>query len=541
MIQIKIKTKFFPHYERYKIKIKKTPKRGKSKRIILISDSHITRGQIFNYEIFKKAITEIQTIKNIDYIIHLGDLTHKGTYLEYLYALDCIKPINKDNFYIIPGNHDAKNVGYLIFEEMFGSRGFEFEDESLFVLGFDSSVPDLNSGRIGKRGIEKLKRIFLNMEEKTKIFCFHHQLLPIPLTGRERSTIIDSGDVLKMILSSKIDIIVNGHRHITNCYSCTNGLNEFIIFNSGNLSCNKTRYKELFSYSIMDVFEKAVNFTTKKLMSNEIIERGRYINRVFNVKSPKSDKKLIFKAVNISNTHFSRNFYNEEIYNKAIEQINKMDLDIVIHTGDVTNNNLIDEYDIAVQKLDLIKKDKIIIPGGHDLENIGWDLFPAKIGPLEPYFETDKVRIMGINSLDYSIINGIVGRRKTSEIVDFLKNEPNQKINIILLYHNLIPHPRTRNIKMLSDSGNILKFFTEPENKIHFILTGHDHISFTLQVEDTILTSSGTISSTELLNLKGNTYNVISCYDNGFVEIDEVAVENNMYRRIGEYWINFSN
>ncbi|TFF90936.1 MAG: metallophosphoesterase, partial [Promethearchaeota archaeon] len=512
--------------------------KGKAKRIILISDSHISRNQIFNYKMFKKAINEIQGIKNVDYIIHLGDLTHSGTYLEYKYALDCIKPINGEKFYIIPGNHDAKNVGYLLFEEMFGSRGFEFEDESLFILGFDSSIPDLNSGRIGKRSIEKLKRIFLDINDKTKIFCFHHQLLPIPLTGRERSTIIDSGDVLEMILDSNIDIIVNGHRHITNCYSCTNGLNEFVIFNSGNLSCNKTRYKELFSYSIMDVFEKSVNFRTKKLMDDEIIERGRYINRVFNVKSPKSDKKLIFKAVNISNTHFSKNFYNEDIYNKAVEQINEMDLDIVIHTGDVTNNNMIYEYDLAIEKLKLIKKDKIIIPGGHDLVNIGWDLFPKKIGSLEPYFENDKVRIIGINSLDYSIIDGIVGRRRTSEIVEFLKNEPNQKINIILLYHNLIPHPRTRNINMLSDSGNVLKFFTEPENKIHFVLTGYDHISFTLQVEDTILTSSGTVSSTEYLDLKGNTYNVICCYDNGFVEVDEVIINSNKRRRIGEYWIN---
>ncbi|TFF86560.1 MAG: metallophosphoesterase [Promethearchaeota archaeon] len=487
---------------------------------------------------FKKAINEIQSIKNVDYIIHLGDLTHDGTYLDYQYALDCIKPINNETFYIIPGNHDAKNVGYLLFEELFGSRGFEFEDDQLFILGFDSSVPDQNSGRIGKRSIEKLKRTFLSIDDKTKVFCFHHQLLPIPLTGRERSTVIDSGDVLEMICESNIDLILNGHRHITNCYSCTNGFNEFVIFNSGNLSCNKTRYRELFTYTIMDIFDKAVNFTTKKLLTDETIERGRYINRVFNVKSPKSDKKLIFKAVNISNTHFSKIMFNEDIFDTAIEQINQMDLDIVIHTGDVTNHNIINEYDMAIKKLVQIKQNKIIIPGSHDLENIGWDLFPEKVGPLEPYFENDKVRIIGINSMDYSITNGIVGRRKTSETVQFLKNQPNQKINIVLLYHNLIPHPRTRYEKMLSDSGNVLKFFTEPENKIHFILTGHDHISFTLQVEDTILTSSGTISSNEYLDLKGNTYNIINCYDDGFVEIDEVVVKTNTYNRIGEYWIN---
>ena len=81
-------------------------------------------------------------------------------------------------------------------------------------------------------------------------------------------------------------------------------------------------------------------------------------------------------------------------------------------------------------------------------------------------------------------------------------------------------------------------FFTESENKINLILTGHDHISFSLQLEDTVICSCGTLSSREVLDLKGNTFSVINCYEDGFIEVERVFIENNQSELIGQYWIN---
>ena len=536
---MKLSTKFFPHYARYKKRIKEIPTKGNPKRIIIISDTHITDGHIFNNTIFKKGIEEISKIKHVDYIIHLGDLTHAGTYLDYQMALDYIEPINNEKFYIIPGNHDARNVGYLLFEEFFESRTFEIEDEKLFILGVDSSIPDLDSGKIGMRNIEKIRQIFSgNNQNKIKIFCFHHQLLPIPLTGRERSAIIDGGDALKMILDANIDLIINGHRHISNVYSCTDGDGELIVFNSGNFSCNKTRYRELFTYTILDVFDKAITITTKKLMDGERLKRGRYINRVFNPNPLIHDKQLIFKMVQIANTHFSKVEFNAEIYEKAIRQINSIDADLVIHTGDVTNSNTIEEFEMANALLNKILHPKIIIPGDNDLITIGWELFPKMIGPLDIYFENEKFRVIGINSIDKALKSGNVGRKTVQDTIKIFNRFPKNKINIVCFYHNLIPHPKSRFETILTDSGNVLKSFTEPINKIDFILSGHDHISFTFQVEDTILSSCGTISSNEYLDLNGNTYNIINCYKDGFIEIERIIVESNRSDMIGQYWIN---
>ena len=98
----------------------------------------------------------------------------------------------------------------------------EINPDILYILGIDSSFPDQDAGRIGKRSIERIGEKLKQKIDKIKILCFYHHLLPIPLTGRERSTIIDGGDMLEMILDSDVDIVINGHRHISNIFSFTN-------------------------------------------------------------------------------------------------------------------------------------------------------------------------------------------------------------------------------------------------------------------------------------------------------------------------------
>ncbi|GAH57404.1 unnamed protein product, partial [marine sediment metagenome] len=63
--------------------------------------------------------------------------------------------------------------------------------------------------------------------------CFHHQLIPIPNTGKERSAIDDSGDMLKMLLETKADLVLNGHRHTSNLYTVSSSEKDLFIFNAG--------------------------------------------------------------------------------------------------------------------------------------------------------------------------------------------------------------------------------------------------------------------------------------------------------------------
>jgi putative phosphoesterase len=536
-----MKEELYPHYARYKHKLKTVDHSVRKKRIILISDTHITRGGSFNPAIFEQTLKAISEIKNVDYIIHLGDLTHNGTYLDYEYATKCLKPLLENNkFYIIPGNHDAKNVGYLLFEEIFGSRTFEIDEEDIYILGLDSSIPDMDEGRIGQRTNEKIPHIFSSKQNKLKILCFHHPVIPIPLTGRERSAIIDAGDTLEMILKSHVDIVLNGHRHISNVYSCSDGEREVVIFNSGTTSSNKTRYRELFTFTVLNIYKNSLTFKTRKIMEKKDIKRGRYINRTFHYSKPRKKRELCVRIVHIANTHFSVHNFMEEIYQEAVRQINEIDASIVIHSGDITDSNKLPEFEIAASKLSHIRHPKVIVPGNNDLMTFGWDLFPNWIGPLDPYYEDETIRVIGINSVERTIMNGNIGRRKMKETINMLKNKSDSKINMVTFYNNIIPHPKSRFDSMLSDSGAVLKNFTLPDNNINFILTGHDHIAFSLQVEDTIISSCGTLSSVDYLDLKGNSYSVISCYKDGHVEIERIYVRSNSKETMGKYWININ-
>ncbi|GAG53294.1 unnamed protein product, partial [marine sediment metagenome] len=219
----------------------------------------------FNLHAFNLGIERINKVKEVDLYLHLGDITHTGTLLEYEYAMEQFKkfkPISECPLMILIGNHDAMNVGYLLFEEMIGKRHYEYEDDDVYVIGIDSTKPDLPGGTIHHNIIEAVRKRLLKpeRENKFKVVCFHHQLIPIPNTGKERSAIDDSGDMLRMLLETKTDLVLNGHRHTSNLYTVSSSEKDLYIFNAGTFCCNKTRYRELFTYSIIDIEENNLTF-----------------------------------------------------------------------------------------------------------------------------------------------------------------------------------------------------------------------------------------------------------------------------------------
>ena len=132
------------------IKVKKTV--NSKMRIVIISDTHITPTEgIFNQKAFGKGIEIVNKIKDVSLFLHLGDITQSGTLMDYEYALDKMeqfKPISKAPLQYLIGNHDSLNVGYLLFEEFIGERHFEYEDANIYLIGIDSTKPDLTPNNV---------------------------------------------------------------------------------------------------------------------------------------------------------------------------------------------------------------------------------------------------------------------------------------------------------------------------------------------------------------------------------------------------------
>ncbi len=207
------------------------------KKIIQISDLHF--GEYKFCETLKNNLKSQILEENPDLIIIAGDLTAMGYSDEYINAWEFIEELNSiSETYVVPGNHDACNVGLVHFQKLIGDRKFYHMDKSndLTIIGLDSSEPDIHDGRIGVDQLEwlndKLNKIPRDM---CTLVTFHHHLLPVPLTGRERNILLDSGDTLKILTSHGVNIVLNGHKHVSNAWK----VEDMVVLNSGTATTRR--------------------------------------------------------------------------------------------------------------------------------------------------------------------------------------------------------------------------------------------------------------------------------------------------------------
>jgi 3',5'-cyclic AMP phosphodiesterase CpdA len=140
----------------------------------------------------------------------------------------------------VPGNHDARNVGYLRFEDTFGARDTRLRCElaglDVALVAVDSSKPDLDEGEIGREHYGWVEKGFAGAAD-LRVFVCHHHLMPIPGTGRERNQVLDAGDVLSLLRRCRVDVVLAGHRHVPYVWPVAG----MLLVHSGTVSTLRTR------------------------------------------------------------------------------------------------------------------------------------------------------------------------------------------------------------------------------------------------------------------------------------------------------------
>lgn len=185
--------------------------------IAQMSDIH-TGSSYFDKSLMTATIAELNELQP-DILVVAGDLTSNGYKDEFSEAADWLGKIEVDNKIIIPGNHDARNVGYLHFRDIFGnpSRHYDFQmpnGRPVRVVTVDSGKPDINDGEVGRGAYPGISQGLKSDEDTFRIFVLHHHLLPIPGTGRERNIVWDAGDVLALLRSLDVHLVLSGHKHV---------------------------------------------------------------------------------------------------------------------------------------------------------------------------------------------------------------------------------------------------------------------------------------------------------------------------------------
>ncbi|HSK46952.1 MAG TPA: metallophosphoesterase [Coriobacteriia bacterium] len=203
-----------------------------------------------------------------DLVLVPGDLTADGYPEEYEEAMSLLGQMPCP-WYVVPGNHDERNVGWRTFQRLFGKRwhrhhldfGVATSERScarLRLVACDSAEPDLNDGELGRVRHSWITDGFAGADDDFRIVMLHHHLVAVPNTGRERNTVSDAGDVLATLAASRVDLVLSGHKHVPFAWN----VNDMAVVTSGTASTWRIRGEVPPSFNLIEVYAEEYVLTT---------------------------------------------------------------------------------------------------------------------------------------------------------------------------------------------------------------------------------------------------------------------------------------
>lgn len=221
--------------------------------------------------------------------------------------------------------------------------------------------------------------------------------------------------------------------------------------------------------------------------------------------------------VQISDLHVGSQFL-EEKFDILVDEINKLSPDVVIITGDLTNEGLMKEYERCKSLLSKLCTRKIIaISGNHDYRNTGYLLF-KKFFPFETVNELgDDVVLVTVGTARPDRNEGEVGYRQNLWLERTMKRYKD-KVKIVAMHHHLVAIPDTGSAQLtVVDAGDVLR--TVLDSKVDIVLCGHKHRPWAWNFKSLTVVNAGTATSERVRGFFENTYNIITIKDKR-VQID---------------------
>ena len=223
--------------------------------IAQLSDIHVG-GSRFEETLLATAIEEVNR-EAPDLVVVAGDLTGGGYEDEFADAKTALAGFECDRVVIVPGNHDARNVGYLRFEEHFCERytrhRFTCDGVDVALVATDTSKPDIDEGEIGRDRYPYIDEGFAG-DAHLRVLVLHHHLVSIPGTGRERNQLLDAGDVLALARDCCVDLVLAGHRHVPYVWPIAG----MLIVHSGTASTRRVRRFPEPAYNLIRIDADAI-------------------------------------------------------------------------------------------------------------------------------------------------------------------------------------------------------------------------------------------------------------------------------------------
>ena len=235
--------------------------------------------------------------------------------------------------------------------------------------------------------------------------------------------------------------------------------------------------------------------------------------------------------VQISDIHCGP-IFRKEAFRSAVNEINELSPDVVLVTGDLTEDGLMSEFKIAAKELGRLKAETIIyVSGNHDYRSTGYLLF-KQFFPFLQVTEFEEAVIAVLSSARPDRDDGEVGHRQNLWLERTL-DEYKDKVKIVAIHHHVIPVPDTGADQItVIDAGDALRSLTK--SKVDLVLCGHRHRPWRWKLEDMQVIHAGSVSCEKLRGFFLNSYNMIDVQgkkieaklkvvDGEFVSLDEIV------------------
>ena len=206
----------------------------------------------------------------------------------------------------------------------------------------------------------------------------------------------------------------------------------------------------------------------------------------------------MLRLIQISDLHFGSGEFEGEWLSNAISIINAAAPDVVICTGDLTDQGQRHEFEEALEWLARIEPPLICVPGNHDAKHNGLYFYEKMVGPTRSRLhlpEHDLV-ILGLRSPKPDIRVGEIGEVQLEWIMDALEREPVSR-RVLALHHHLLQVPDAGQKRdVVVDAGDMLALTQVCE--VDLVLCGHRHVPHAWVIGETAFLYCGTTSTDKL-------------------------------------------
>lgn len=176
-----------------------------------VTDTHV--GGATGEEDLRRTVKDLNTLKDIDFVILSGDITEFGADHELKLAKRILDSLQLP-WYVIPGNHDGNwsENGANTFRTVFGGETFFFKHKGYEFIGTNSG-PNMrmSPGQIPRENLVWMDSIFAaNPDRQIPLIYINHY--------PQDSSLNNWFDALKRVKTRNVQLALCGHGHINKAY-----------------------------------------------------------------------------------------------------------------------------------------------------------------------------------------------------------------------------------------------------------------------------------------------------------------------------------